>query len=249
MRLSLSIGILFISLTAVGQSFEFEYHKEFDEILAQTKDSTSSLHYDKLLQRFQRNDSSLSDFEVLALLIGFTGNEYFKPYSYLSTEREINALNGDQKFQEAIAMSDSFLIYVPVSQATLFQKSYAFYKLGLPDSAQYYFLQNNRIIDAMAVSGKGTSPETAFFSLGPADGQNFIRNYLSADIGIMGSGSDAHGNFVDILEMIWEDEETGESRSINLYFQIDHASKTMFEYLDLEEPEQKVKKQKRKQKK
>ena len=143
-------------------------------------------------------------------------------------------------------MCDSFLVNVPVSQQALIEKSYSYHKLGHADSAQYYMWQFRRIMKAMAQSGDGLTPETAFFSLGPADGQNFIIKYLSSDIGSMGSGSDKYGNSVDILETTWKDKESGEQKSRVLYFQIEHASKTMFEDLNFENPDQKEKKKKRK---
>jgi len=249
MKQIITLLILATSLTALGQEFEFNYHKDYEKILGQTNDTTSNLHYDKLLKRFQNNDTTLTDFEVLALLIGFTDNEHFKPYSYLSTERKIYSLNGNGKYKEALEMSNSFLLNVPVSQQALIEKSYSFHKLGQADSAQYYLWQNKRIMNAMAQSGDGLTPETAFFSLGPADGQNFIRKYLSSSIGIMGSGRDKYGNFVDILEAIWEDKESGKKESRSLYFQIEHASKTMFGDLNFEDLDKKKKKNKKKKKK
>jgi Domain of unknown function (DUF4919) len=248
MRQILTVLILTASLTAFGQEFEFDYHKDYDKIFDQSNDTSSSLHYNKLLIRFQDNDTSLTDFEVLALLIGFTDNQYFKPYSYLKTEREIYSLNGNRKYEEALSMCDSFLVYVPLSQQALIEKSYSFYKLEQTDSSNYYMWQFMRIMDAMAQSGNGLTPESAFFSLGPADGQNFIIKYLSSDIGTMGSGRDKYGNFVDILEMTWEDEENGEQQRKNLFFQIEHASKTMFGELNLDEPDKKSKKKKKKKK-
>ena len=246
MRQILSVLFLTASLTAFGQEFEFDYHKDYEKILSQTNDTSSNLSYNKLLQRFEDNDTTLTDFEVLALLIGFTDNEHFKPYSYLTTEREIYSLNGNGKYEKALLMCDSFLVKVPVSQQALIEKSYSYHKLGQADSAQYYMWKFSRIMEAMAQSGDGFKPETAFFSLGPADGQNFIKKYLSSSIGTMGSGRDKHGNFVDILEVIWEDEESGEQQSKSLYFQIEHASKTMFGDLNFENLDNKNKKKKRK---
>jgi len=248
MRQILSILILTASLTAFGQEFEFDYHNDYGKILSQTNDTSNSLNYNKLLTRFQNNDTTLTDFEVLALLIGFTDNEYFKPYSYLTTEREIYSLNGNGQFEKALSMCDSFLVNVPVSQQALIEKSYSHHKLGQADSAQYYMWQFRRIMDAMAQSGDGLTPETAFFSLGPADGQNFIRKYLSSNIGTMGSGRDKYGNFIDILEVTWKDEESGEQESRTLYFQIEHASKTMFGDLNFEDLDKKGKKKKKKRK-
>lgn len=249
MKQILTLLFLTVSLTTYGQEFEFDYHKDYEKILSQTNDTSSNLNYYKLLKRFKDNDTILTDFEVLALLIGFTDNEHFKPYSYLTTEREIYSLNGDGKYEKALAMCDSFLVRVPVSQQALIEKSYSYHKLGQADSAQYYMWKFSRIMDAMAQSGDGFTPETAFFSLGPADGQNFIRKYLSSTIGTMGSGRDKHGNFVDILEVTWKDKESGEQQSKSLYFQIEHASKTMFGDLDLEKLKQDTNKDKDKKEK
>ena len=94
----------------------------------------------------------------------------------------------------------------------------------------------------MGQSGKGTSADSAFFSLTPIDGQNFIRKYLRAKIGTMGSGSDSYGNFVDILGYISKDSENEEE--IPLYFQIQHAMKEM--NLQIEEAVKKMDKQKKK---
>lgn len=216
-----------LSMSIYAQPFDFNYHTDYDTILQQTKDSTNDLHYDKLLIRFQSNDTTLTDFQVLSLLIGFSDNEHFKPYEYLETEREIYRLNDASKFEEALEMCDSFLTIVPLSQQALLEKSYALHKLGQADSASHYLHQFQRIMRAMMNSGDGFTPETAFFALGPADGQNFIKKYLSGSVGSMGSGSDKHGNFVDILEIIWENQD-GEKQSKHLYFQIEHATKTMF---------------------
>lgn len=245
MKQSLTALIITVAIAAFGQEFEFNYQTNYEKILGQTNDPSNDFSYDKLLTRFQDNDTTLTDFEVLALLIGFTDNEYFKPYSYLKTERDIYALNGSGKFTEALAKCDSFLVYVPLSQQAIIEKSYSFHKLGEADSASYYMWQFDRIMEAMAQSGDGLTPETAFFSLGPADGQNFIRKYLSIGIGTMGSGSDKYGNFVDILEATWEDEESGEQQSRNLYFQIEHASKTMLDELNLKGPDKKGKEKKK----
>lgn len=238
--------ILLFASAAFGQKFEFDYHTDFPTILEQTKNSKHDYHYDKLLKRFQSNDTTMTDFEVLALLIGFTDNEHFKPYAYISTEREIYDLNGKGKFKESLAMSDSFLVHVPVSQQALIEKSYSHYKLDQLDSAQFYMTQFRRIMDAMGQSGDGLTPETGVFALGPADGQNFIKKYIVSDIGTMGSGRDKHGNFVDILEAVWEDEETGEPQKRNIYFQIQHATNTMFSDMNFDKPAKKNKKKKSK---
>lgn len=233
---------LFIVLFLIGtslsqvhaQSMDFNYHRDFKNILEQTQNPKSDLNYDKLFPRYWNDDTTLTHYEMLALLIGFTSSEHFRPYSYLSTERWIYDLNEEEKFDEAIAACDSFLSFVPFSQRALYEKAYAFHRLEQKDSSKAYFKKFERIMVAMIESGDGLTPETAHFSLGPTDGQNLIRKVYRAGIGTMGSGSDEHGNFVDILEMVWEDKDTGERRSRDLFFQIQHATNTMFADFDMD---------------
>lgn len=228
MKQTFLLLIIAISCSSLfGQSEKFNYQEDFPKLLKASKDENSEFYYEDLLQQFQTLDTNLTSFKVLALLIGFTDSSNFRPYSYTSTERKIYKLNDEGKYQEALELSNRFLAKVPVSQKGLIEKSYALYKLE-KDSAQYFSAQYQMIMNAMASSGDGLNPETAVFALGPTDGQNFITKYLNSGIGIMGSGEDKYGNFVDILELIWKDQETGEESRINLYFQIEHATKTMF---------------------
>lgn len=223
MKKLFALSILIISLKSFGQT-TFSYKDDFKKVLAKTKDQNDSLFYDKLLNRFTANDTTLTDFEVLALLIGFTGKPEYKPYQDLDIEREIYKLNGEKKYQEGLDSANKFLKTHPLSVKTLFEKSYSFHKLEQKDSAQYYLYQGRRIFKAMYFSGDGKTPENPSFALGPADGQDYIRKFVGGKIGIMGSGRDKSGNFLDILEAKFDDGQT-----IKLYFVIQHATRKMFD--------------------
>ncbi|MES2680232.1 MAG: DUF4919 domain-containing protein [Bacteroidota bacterium] len=221
-----TIGLILLIATtkiAIGQT-TFNYKDDFQKVLAKTKDKNDNLSYNKLLKRFSVNDSTLTNFEVLVLLIGFTAQPEFKPYKDLATERKIYAINGDGKFRDALDSANLFLKTHPLSVKVLFEKAYSFHKLGQEDSAAFYSYKGRRIFKAMTFSGNGKSPETAIFSLGPADGQDYIYKAIGSNIGIMGSGRDQNGNFLDILEVAPEDGST----SYRLYFIIQHATATMF---------------------
>src|SRR5260221_12619510 len=82
-----------------AQSFEFNYNRDFKKILSETNDPANNLYYEKLVQRFKSNDTTFTNYQILALLIGFTDNVHFKPYDYLSIERRIYSLNGDGKYR------------------------------------------------------------------------------------------------------------------------------------------------------
>ncbi|MEO0470312.1 MAG: DUF4919 domain-containing protein [Bacteroidota bacterium] len=246
-QISLFLFLLLLTPITKAQDLAFQYHTDFDSVLTLTQTENHPLYYPGQLKRFHQRDTSLSSFEILALMIGFTKQPYFRPYAYLETERRIYRLNDDGKFQEALQASDSLLALAPFSARALIEKSYALYKLNQPDSSAYYSWKFRSMMEAMAISGKGTSADEAIFALGPADGQLFVQKALASGIGTMGSGRDSLGNFVDILEAIIEDPETGEKNNIRLYFQIQHAVSTMF--LDMPEAGDQSKKGKKKKKK
>ena len=216
----------------------FNYKDDFKKILAKTKNLNDSISYDKLLKRFNSNDTNLTDFEVLALLIGFTDKPEYKPYQDLDIERNIYNLNGEKKYKAGLELGKKFIKTHPLSVKTLFEISYSFHMLNKEDSAKYYLYQGQRVFKAMYFSGDGKTTETPTFALGPADGQDYIHKFVGADIGTMGSGRDRDGNFLDILEAKFED-----GSKMNLYFIIQHATRKMFGGKSIEEE---LKKQKKK---
>ncbi len=216
-KILISLSIMFISFFATAQDDTFDYTKDFDSILQQSKDAASKFFYPKLNGRFQKNDSTLTNQEVLALMIGFTENENYKPYQNVSKEREILRLISDGKYEEALTKSNSLLETNPLNNTALMEKGFALWKLedeNFEDTKFKYL----KILDAIFSSGDG-SMENAFFVLSPIDGQTIIKYVWQGSIGMMGSGSDENGNFLDILEM----EKDGEK--MNIYFNIEHAMK------------------------
>lgn len=220
--LKFSFLILLLLFTGTVQAQHFNYHTDYRKVLEQTRNKTDSLYYDNLRQRFLVNDSTMTVYEVLALMIGYTGQPAYRPYEQQRTENRIYKLNNEGQFGEVIRICDSFLAKHPLNQQAIIEKAYAFHKTDQPDSSRFYKEQFGRIMAAMDWSGEGKTPETAMFAIGPADGQNFIRKYYRGNIGITGSDRDEHGNLCDVLEMKFEQD--GEEKSTILYFVIEHAA-------------------------
>jgi hypothetical protein len=195
--LSLSFLLIFSffnglkSQTSIDSTIQtFNYKKDFKSILMNSQDEESNLSYKKLLKRFQDNDSTLTNYETLALMIGFTENPKYKPMEDMEKEVEIFDHNNANEFSEAIEKSKSYLRGHPLSLLVLREISYAYGKISkvyekdmVFDSAiyfnglsSYYMSLNDRIMEAMIFSGKGRSPENPIFSLGLADGEYFIPN-------------------------------------------------------------------------
>ena len=218
--------LLVIGFCAGSFGQEFDYHRDFDAYFSRSIDPASPFFYNNLLERFEAGDSTLQSKDILHLLIGFTAKKEFRPYSYFRQEREVYNLVEEKEYQKGLALADSLLNEIPVSQQAIISKAAALHYSGKTSESSLQIWKFDKIMRAMAWSGDGKTPETAFFSLGPADGQNFISFFLGQSIGTMGSGSDRYGNFVDILEMVFEDEK-GQKRVVPVYFQIEHAAKTM----------------------
>jgi hypothetical protein len=76
------------------------------------------------------------------------------------------------------------------------------------------------------------------------DGQLLIRFVFGLPIGTMGSGEDEYGNFLDILEIVNEEEG-----NMNMYFNIEHAVQRMFKEGTLKDFEKVLKKDEKKSRK
>jgi hypothetical protein len=193
-----ALFLLLLSLTCTAQEV-FNYQKDFKTVLARTKDRNDSLYYEKLLSRYSINDTSLTNYQVLALLVGYTDNPAYKPHTDLVKEKEIHSLNLRGEYAKALVEANEFLILHPFSIKAIFAKAYAFNNLGKEDSAEFYAFRGFSIFHAMELTGDGRSSETPFFSLGAEDGQDYIRRAVHVGVGKKGMGQDRNGNALYIV--------------------------------------------------
>jgi len=218
---------LFFSLEPMAQVTDpskiapFDYHRDFKPILERTKNKYDTLHYLKLLNRFQKNDSTLTKAETLALMIGYTDNQFFKPYKDMLIEKEIVKLNDAEYYLDALDESKKYLQTHPLSLSTLKERSFAYYKLRRRDSARYFMALADKIMDAMIYSGKGISTQTAFFSLGLADGDYFIPN-VGLSVAGRKMSKDKWGNHFYIVDAVSLEEVHK-----TYFFNIQHAKLKM----------------------
>lgn len=225
LALLLTICQLFSVQFASAQMQTFNYQRDFKTILDRTKNRYDTLYYIKLLTRFQDNDSTLTRAEILALMIGYTESRFFKPYADMLLEKEIIELNDDGHYKDAIHESRKYLQTHPLSLSINKECSFAYYQLRRKDSARYYMDMADMIMEGMIHSGKGKTPETAFFSLGLADGDFFIPNVGLTVFGRT-TGKDRFRNHMYVIDAVsLEDVHT------SYYFNIQHAKRKM----DLEE--------------
>ncbi len=219
----IAFSICIISMQENLKAQTFIYDIDFDVVLKRTLDESDSLYHKRLAKRFTKNDPSLSDYEVLALLINFTSSKNYSPYETIGLEYNVSDLINHYQYDAAIKKCDSLLSYQPYNQEILFDKAYAYLNIGQKDSSEHYRYKFNKIMDAMAASGSGGMND-AIFSLGSKDGQNYIIQRLANRISTIGSGLDEDGNFMDIIESTNSSNDT-----LVMHFQIQHAINKLFE--------------------
>lgn len=216
----------------------FIYKRDFKAIVDSSQDRSSRLYYQKLIIRFLKNDSSLTNQEVLALMIGYTENPHYKPLEDMEKEQEIFEMNMNGEYREVINRSRLFLQTHPLSLLILREISYAYqqvskreYQANLimdsavlyQDSGKYFMDLNDKIMEAMIYSGKGRTPETPIFSLGIADGEYFIPN-VGFKIETDGQKEkkdtewNKDGNFVEVITALVDNVNVRK-----YYFIIQHA--------------------------
>jgi hypothetical protein len=195
----------------------FVYKRDFKPILEQTQDKNSPLFYQKLLIRFLDNDTSLSNAETLALMIGYTEDPHYKPFEDMDAEKEVYDLNDEGNFDDALVKGKAYLQKHPLSLRVLKEVSYTYHSLQKEDSANYFMDLVDKVMNAMTYSGNGKKPETPIFSLGLADGEYFIPN-----IGMKILNKDTDWNKDNLFMEIIDASKSGDDH-INYYFLIQHA--------------------------
>lgn len=244
--LSLIMMILSIQVVSFGQIDTisvipapptFNYHKDFKRLIDSSQNIESDFYYHKLLKRFLNNDSSLTNFETLVLMIGYTENPHYHPLEDMEKELEIYEHNKEGEFQTAILKSRNYLPTHPVSLLVLREISYAYQQLSkdyannfimdtavlFQDSGKYFMNLNDKIMEAMIFSGKGRTPETPIFSMGLADGEYFIFNvgYKIENDGtkeIKDTEWNKNGDFVEMVSALIDN-----ITAKKFYFVIQHA--------------------------
>ena len=119
---------------------------------------------------------------MLALLIGFTENKFYKPYKDTDFGRNLYKLNDENKYDEVIKNGNEFLENHPFDIKSLYEVSYAYHKTNQRILADKYLVKGMMIFKAMYYSGSAETMEIPAFALNPSDGQDFIKKGIGANI-------------------------------------------------------------------
>jgi hypothetical protein len=216
--------VLLITLTICNLIFSqenFNYSKQFNKILQETKDAKSDFYYNKQLAKFNTNDTLQSNYEMLSLLIGYTANKNYKPYSDLYITDDLFKLNEAGKYQQVVEKAEKLLLKNPFQIKVLIEMGYALNGLGKTTESKNINYKMFKIYNAMLYSCDNNPAKYPAFALAPKDGQYFIKYFLRQELGTMGSGYDENKNFIDILET------KKDGKTYTYKFILEHAKKEL----------------------
>lgn len=196
-------------------NFSFKYSRDYDRVAGHSAKADSKLNFEKLATRFEKADTSLTDYNTLALLIGYTQKADYQPEMFSFAEGKLFSLNAEGEFEKANILASDLLNKYPYSSVALIEKAYACKQLGIEDSIAYYGLRFRKIMQAMIYSGDGETPETAIFALSINDARNFVRKVLRAEVGLTGELKNENGDYVLAIEAIFEKETEAKMTTIN----------------------------------
>lgn len=147
-----------------GHNKAGDYSKitDFANLTNQTTDEKSPFYYKDLLSKFNANNE-LTDEQVYLLLIGFSQQDEYKPYTQEADQ--VYELNNQEKFDEAISKANELLKTNPLLPALYKELIFAYRKKGNETLADNCQKKLQSILNAMLFTGDGTcdKPYVAFW--------------------------------------------------------------------------------------
>ena len=131
MKALLTLSLLIIALAGTAQVNFVSVN--YDSVEAATTNPEKDTHYPKLLQRFNKFDTSLTLDEYRFLYYGFAFNDGYAPYQDNGTS-EIMPLVNERKYDKALDACDKILSTNPVSITTNIYKVFVLMNIAENDS-------------------------------------------------------------------------------------------------------------------
>jgi hypothetical protein len=157
----------FILLVLVLQSANAQKvsNIDFDQVKAVTTDSTSKFFYQYLLEKVANYDGYISQEEFHYLYYGNAFYDAYSPYGMHDDHDPFKTHLAKKEYQEAIPFGKNILAENPVNLAITYDMLVCYHELAVKDTARIYAERYYNMLEAIANSGDGKSPETAFVVL------------------------------------------------------------------------------------
>lgn len=131
--------------------------------------SKSHLYYPKLMERYQKCDTTLTLEDYRTLYYGFAMREDFVPYQMpkiklFDMRRKMRDPKAEATvFHDAIRLADELLDDNPFDISAIAIKAIAYLKLNDEDNHNFWDAKLSGILDAITSSGDGETPESAIY--------------------------------------------------------------------------------------
>ena len=163
--LTLLFLTLFTGTPAQSQDFK---KPDFALIEKNSTDKKSPLHYDKLFDRFNSADSTMTIEERRHLYYGYSFQDEYSPYGSSDAQGELNEILekggiDKQTLEKLLKATQKVLDDNPFSIRLREYRIFAFKELGRLKESSDEELRASIIIDAILSTGDGTTPETCFY--------------------------------------------------------------------------------------
>jgi hypothetical protein len=163
-----SILLLFISCISIALSQDVPLKPvNYEEIGKQISDSSSASYYPKLMDRYEKGDTSLSLDEYRLLYFGYTFQPNYHPWWRSKQIDKLKLLYAKDSL--SFIDCDTIIHYASLSVADfpfdlrqISMLGYVYHLKGKDDIARQWVSRRNGILEAIFSSGDGGSCETGF---------------------------------------------------------------------------------------
>jgi len=151
----------------MSQDFRQPVEPDYELIRETTLEKGSSLSYQKLMERYKANDTTLTETDFRLLYYGFLYQPGFSPYGISAYSDSIRALMGQDSlrmidFPKLIRFETRILDEYPFNLRDLNAIGYAYERMGDTANAIFAGYKLNMIINTILSTGDGRTDSTAW---------------------------------------------------------------------------------------
>lgn len=173
-----SLLALFIICGAGAQSSDTSA-PDYAAIEKNITDPNSHYHYPKLLDRYNRADTTMTVEEKRHLYYGYALTNDYAPFSRTQAEKDLYELlvqknPGPKEFERVLEYTGTILKNYPYSLRIKDYRIYCLKELERMDEAAKEMAQKEIIIDAVLSSGDGKTKESSIHIINPVNEYEFI---------------------------------------------------------------------------
>ena len=181
MKIIIAINALF--LFSISYSQDATYNKvDFEKVKQVISDSTNSMYYPKLMERYKQNDTTLSLDEYRCLYYGYIFQNRYNPYWHSKQSEVLNSIYS----KEPLSSSDCDTIIKsatlsiddnPFDMRQIKMLAYAYHFKGDDLMSVKWYLKKIGLTDAILSTGDGRTCESGFCVISTSNEYEILQVY------------------------------------------------------------------------